>query len=88
MKDQKIITVYKDGSWKVWDKPLDATYACDDPDWLVNIPREISEAEVVQKFKAMCEESINPDLCSTLVDKIIPALILSRKALKESNNGK
>lgn len=31
------ITVWRDGSWKVW-RSLDATYAENDPDWLLTIP--------------------------------------------------
>jgi hypothetical protein len=30
------ITVWKDGSWKLWRKG-DAYYAANDPDWLTNI---------------------------------------------------
>ncbi len=35
--DKQIITVWKDGSWKIWSS-LDAEYAANDVDWLVNIP--------------------------------------------------
>lgn len=38
------ITVWKDGSWKVWRAP-DAYYAQDDPDHLVNIPLPQPEEE-------------------------------------------
>ena len=41
----------------------------------------MNEQEIVEKFRLMCEQSINPDLYSTLVDRIIPALTVSRKAL-------
>ena len=36
-KMDKVITVWKDGTWKLWDS-LDAQYAANDKDWLVNIP--------------------------------------------------
>lgn len=40
------------------------------------------EFQIIDEFKKMCEESINPDLCCVLVDKIIPALVSVRKDLK------
>ena len=40
------------------------------------------EKDIVEQFRLLCEESINPDLYSSLVDKIIPALKLARRALK------
>ncbi len=43
----------------------------------------MEEKEIVEKFRTMCESSINPDLYSTLVDEIIPALKLVRKDLNE-----
>ncbi len=36
------------------------------------------EQKIVEQFRAMCEKSINPDLYSTLVDGIIPALKLAK----------
>ena len=39
------------------------------------------EIDIVQDFRKMCEESINPDLYSCLVDEIIPALNQARKKL-------
>jgi len=36
---KNVIVVYKDGTWKDMDT-LDAYYAMNDPDWLVNIPIE------------------------------------------------
>ena len=36
MDTNKTITVWKDGSWKVWNS-YDAELATNDPDWLVNI---------------------------------------------------
>ncbi len=38
----KTITVWKNGDWKIW-RSLDAYYAANDSDWLVNIPIEKSE---------------------------------------------
>ncbi len=38
----------------------------------------MNERQVVKDFRTMCEKSINPDLYSSLVDEIIPALWLSR----------
>ena len=35
-----MITIWKDGTWKVWDR-RSAELAANDPDWLVNI--EIKE---------------------------------------------
>lgn len=32
----KEITVWKDGTWILWNR-TDAYYAANDPDWLVNI---------------------------------------------------
>ena len=42
------------------------------------------ERQIVEKFKSMCEKSINPDLFSTLVDEIIPALEVARGMLDEN----
>lgn len=36
MRCMKAITVWKDGTWQVWSV-LDAYYAREDPDWLVEI---------------------------------------------------
>lgn len=36
-KNQQVITVWKNGTWKIWSKG-DAHYAADDTNWLVNIP--------------------------------------------------
>ena len=36
MKNETI-TVWEDGTWKVW-RGLDAEYAANDENWLVNIP--------------------------------------------------
>jgi hypothetical protein len=33
------ITVWQDGTWKLW-RSLDAYYAANDPYWLLNIPVE------------------------------------------------
>jgi len=44
----------------------------------------MNEKQIVQKFQKMCEKSINPDLFSVLVDKIIPALMAARKNLKHT----
>ena len=41
------------------------------------------EKDIVSGFRKMCEESVNPDLYSSLVDKIIPALKLARKRLAQ-----
>ena len=86
-KMDAIISVYKDGTWKLWKGKhykLDAHYACDEPDWLVNIPATgIDEEDIVNIFRQMCEESINPDHYSYLVDYVIPGLILTRKSLRQ-----
>ncbi len=42
----------------------------------------MNEKMLVEKFKCMCAESIPPGEYSMLIDKILPALILSRSALK------
>ena len=41
----------------------------------------MDEKQIVMQFKKMCEQSINPDLFSSLVENIIPALKSARKAL-------
>lgn len=40
------------------------------------------EKEIVEKFRAMCEASISPDLYSSLIGDIIPSLKANRTALK------
>jgi hypothetical protein len=37
MKQEPAITVWRDGTWKVWGC-IDAQYAETDPDWLSTIP--------------------------------------------------
>lgn len=44
----------------------------------------MNEIDIVQNFREICEESINPDLYSCLVDEIIPALNQARKNLKNN----
>jgi hypothetical protein len=44
---------------------------------VINVDKD-KEKEVVEAFVEMCEESINPDLYSTLVDEIIPAIESAR----------
>jgi len=41
----------------------------------------MNEKKIMEEFRAMCRVSINPDLYSTLVDEIIPALKIARKGL-------
>lgn len=36
------------------------------------------EKQAIEEFRAMCEESVEPDSYSFLVDKIIPQLEMSR----------
>lgn len=36
-KKGQVITVWKDGHWKLWEEG-DAHYATNDENWLVNIP--------------------------------------------------
>ena len=43
------------------------------------------EKKIVEAFRKMCEESMNPDHYSYLVDNIIPALKLARKEMKGVN---
>lgn len=38
----KAITVWKDGRWKLWSR-LDACYARNDPDWLLEFSPEVFE---------------------------------------------
>ncbi len=44
----------------------------------------MNEEEIVEQFEIMCGESVNPDLCSILIDDIIPALRLSRTGLDDA----
>lgn len=60
-----IITVWKDGTWKLWST-TDAHYACNDknPDWLVNIP--INEngdlLQIIRDFiSCWNEDEVYPD---------------------------
>ena len=46
------------------------------------------EKEIVHEFQNMCEESIDPELYTMLVDKIIPDLKLSRYSLTEPSKEK
>ena len=46
----------------------------------------IRQKDVVENFKTMCEESVNPDLFSCLVNEIIPVLKIARKELSKENN--
>ena len=43
------------------------------------------EKQIVKEFQKMCESSLEPDKYSFLMDEILPALVNTRKALKESN---
>ena len=44
--NENVITVWRDGTWLLW-RNLDAEYATDDPDWLVNIP--VGQINAVKK---------------------------------------
>lgn len=45
----------------------------------------MTEKQIVEEFKKMCESSLEPDKYSFLMDEILPALVDTRKSLKESN---
>ncbi|MCJ7559161.1 hypothetical protein MUO79_00905 [Candidatus Bathyarchaeota archaeon] len=53
---EETITVWTDGTWKIWAN-LDAEYAANDPNWLVNIPcKELEELRKQRFVKEFCSE--------------------------------
>ena len=46
-----------------------------------NSKHGLPEKSIVDVFRRMCEESLNPDLYSYLVDEILPILAQNRKQL-------
>jgi protein-arginine kinase activator protein McsA len=55
---KETITVWVNGDWKIWSN-LDAEYAANDSEWLVNIPcKEIEESRKQRFVKEFCSEEV------------------------------
>lgn len=45
----KYITVWKDATWKCWDR-LDAEHARNDENWLLEIPIEVVKKKITETY--------------------------------------